>query len=225
MESQNGVPSTNESVSETVARSFLKTNVNNHTEKKNGLTYLSWAWAWAEVIKTDANATFEVKQFNGLPYMDVNGTGMVWVSVKIFDQERTCMLPVMDYRNKPITNPDAFQVNTAIMRCLVKAIALHGLGLYIYAGEDLPEDDTPAVEKAPPVHTTKYSEDESTLFAEKMIEYADQAWHVQSVNDLSGYWRANQERLDDLKKDFPTMYETVKNHFTDLKEKFKSIKE
>jgi len=208
------------------ARDLLKINVNAHTEKKNGLTYLSWAWAWAEVLKADPTATFHVEQFNGMPYMDVNGTGMVWVTVNMLGNSHTCMLPVMDYRNKPIQHPDAFQVNTAIMRCLVKAIALHGLGIYIYAGEDLPEEDnavsSPVVQAQ---KATKHAEDASALFAEKMIEYADQAWHVQSVNDLSGYWKANQERLDDLKKDFPDMYESVKNHFTELKEKFKHLKD
>ena len=118
---------------------LLKLNVNEHTEKKNGLTYLSWAWAWAEALKADPTAFFEVQTFDGKPYMDVNGTGMVWITVTMFGQGRTCMLPVMNHRNQPIQSPDAFQVNTAIMRCMTKALALHGLGLYIYAGEDLPE--------------------------------------------------------------------------------------
>ena len=118
---------------------LLALNVNDHTEKKNNLTYLSWAWAWAEALKADPAATFKVELFDGKCYMDVNGTGMVWVTVTIFGKPMTCMLPVMDYRNKPIPNPDAFAVNTAIMRCMTKALSLHGLGLYIYAGEDLPQ--------------------------------------------------------------------------------------
>ncbi len=122
---------------------LLKINVNDHTEKKNGLTYLSWAWAWQEALKADQTATFDVQTFDGKPYMDVNGTGMVWVTVTLFGQPRTCMLPVMDYKNKPILNPDAFAVNTAIMRCMTKALALHGLGIYIYAGDDLPQSDAP----------------------------------------------------------------------------------
>ncbi len=67
------------------------------------------------------------------------GTALVWVTVTIFGKPMTCQLPVMDHRNKAIPNPDAFAVNTAIMRCMTKALSLHGLGLYIYAGEDLPE--------------------------------------------------------------------------------------
>ena len=119
---------------------LLKKDVNAHTEKKNNLTYLSWAWAWAEALKADPKATFVVNMFDGKCYMDINGTGMVWVTVTMFDKPMTCQLPVMDYRNKPIPNPDAFAVNTAIMRCMTKALSLHGLGLYIYAGEDLPEE-------------------------------------------------------------------------------------
>jgi hypothetical protein len=119
---------------------LLKTNVNEHIEKKNGLSYLSWAWAWAEALKADPKATFKVEMFEGKCYMDINGTAMVWVTVTMFDKPMTCQLPVMDYRNKAIPCPDAFQVNTAIMRCMTKALSLHGLSLYIYAGEDLPAD-------------------------------------------------------------------------------------
>ena len=121
---------------------LLKTNVNEHTEKKNNLTYLSWAWAWAEALKADNKATYKVEMFDGKCYMDINGTAMVWVTVTMFDKPMTCQLPVMNYKNQAIQNPDAFAVNTAIMRCMTKALSLHGLGLYIYAGEDLPEGDT-----------------------------------------------------------------------------------
>ena len=120
---------------------LLSTNVNEHTEKKGGLTYLSWAWAWAEALKADEDATFKVEMFGDKCFMDINGTAMVFVTVKMFRKPMTCQLPVMDFRNKAILNPDAFAVNTAIMRCMTKALALHGLGLYIYAGEDLPEGE------------------------------------------------------------------------------------
>jgi hypothetical protein len=126
---------------------LLKTNVNEHTEKKNGLTYLSWAWAWAEALKADPAATFKVEMFGDKCYMEINGTAMVWVTVTLFGKPMTCQLPVMDYKNKAITNPDAFAVNTAIMRCMTKALSLHGLGLYIYAGEDIPEEDTKPVKE------------------------------------------------------------------------------
>ena len=119
---------------------LLKRDVNAHTEKKNNLTYLSWAWAWAEALKADPGATYKVEMFGDKCFMDINGTAMVFVTVTMFGKPMTCQLPVMDYRNKAIPNPDAFAVNTAIMRCMTKALALHGLSLYIYAGEDLPEE-------------------------------------------------------------------------------------
>ena len=121
---------------------LLSTNVNNHTEKKNNLTYLSWAWAWAEALKADEEAVYKVEMFGDKCYMDINGTAMVFVTVTMFRKSVTCQLPVMDFRNKAILNPDAFAVNTAIMRCMTKALALHGLGLYIYSGDDLPEGDS-----------------------------------------------------------------------------------
>ena len=120
---------------------LLKLNVNEHTEKKGNLTYLSWAWAWAEALKADPKANYKVEMFGEKCFMEINGTAMVWVTVTLFDKPMTCQLPVMDNRNKAITNPDAFQINTAIMRCMTKALSLHGLGLYIYAGDDLPEID------------------------------------------------------------------------------------
>ncbi len=85
-------------------------------------------------------------------FMDINGTAMVWVTVTIFDKAMTCQLPVMDHRNKAIPKPDAFQVNTAIMRCMTKALSLHGLGLYIYAGEDLPEVEQQEQEIPPSIN-------------------------------------------------------------------------
>ena len=124
---------------ELIAKLLAKT-VNDHVEKKNGLSYLSWAWAWAEALKADANATFRVEMIGDKCYMDINGTAMVFVTVTMFRKPMTCQLPVMDYRNKAIPNPDAFAVNTAIMRCMTKALALHGLGMYLYSGEDLPEE-------------------------------------------------------------------------------------
>jgi hypothetical protein len=122
---------------------LLKINVNDHTEKKGNLTYLSWAWAWQEAIKADPQAEWTVKMFGesyDKPYVSIGDTKMVFVDVTMFGKTLTCQLPVLDHKNKAIPNPDAFQVNTAIMRCLAKGIAMHGLGLYIYAGEDLPED-------------------------------------------------------------------------------------
>ena len=107
-----------------------KINVNSKIEKKNNLSYLSWAWAVEQLLLNDPSATWEYK-----PHQMWNDTVMVFCEVKAFGVSRTAQLPVMDHRNKAISDPDSFQVNTAMQRCLAKAIALHGLGLYIYAGE------------------------------------------------------------------------------------------
>lgn len=123
---------------------LLKINVNDHTERKGNLTYLSWAWAWAEVLRIDPNAHWVAHEWGDRPAMFLpDGTAMVKVSVTIRGDTKSCVLPVMNHRNQAIPNPDAFAVNTATMRCLAKAIAMHGLGLYIYAGEDLPEPEEP----------------------------------------------------------------------------------
>ena len=146
---------------------LLKLNVNEHTEKKGNLTYLSWAWAWAEALKADPNAHFQVMMFGDKCYTDINGTYMVWVTVTMFGKPMTCQLPVMDHRNKAIVGADAFQVNTAIMRCMTKALSLHGLGLYIYAGEDLPELDTGIIDAVVAAIKERYDAgDEAGMYGE-----------------------------------------------------------
>jgi hypothetical protein len=111
-------------------------NVNDKIEKKNGLSYLSWPWAVDQLLRADPLAHWTY----GDP-VRWNDTVMVFCTVTAFGKPMTAQLPVMDYKNKAVSNPDAFAVNTAMQRCLAKAIALHGLGLYIYAGEDVPPDD------------------------------------------------------------------------------------
>jgi len=131
---------------------LLKINVNDHTERKGGLTYLSWAWAWAEVLKVDPKATWIVHQYgtqeSPMPCIWIGETALVHTSVTINGITRDCLLPVMDNRNNAVKLPDARKVSDAIMRCMTKAIAMHGLGLYIYAGEDLPEADEPEKPRA-----------------------------------------------------------------------------
>lgn len=120
-------------------------NVNEHTEQKGDLTYLSWAWAWSAAKKIYPNAKYEVKKFDGgFPYLYDENTGyMVFTSVTIEDLTYEMWLPVMDYRNKALKSPSMTDINKTIMRCLVKNLAMFGLGLYIYAGEDLPEGENP----------------------------------------------------------------------------------
>lgn len=133
--------------------------VNEHTEKKNGLTYLSWPWAWATVKGLYPDTAYEVRHWDGKPfyYDEVLGY-MVETTVTIEGESKTMWLPVMDSKNKAqkshpytytvtfrgkteeksVEAATMFDINTAIMRCLVKNLAMFGLGLYIYAGEDLP---------------------------------------------------------------------------------------
>ena len=207
--------------------SLLKLNVNEHVEKKNGLSYLSWAWAWDQALRADPSAKFNVESWTDDSgktrcWMDVNGTALVWVSVTMLGQTRTCMLPVMDHRNKSITNPDAFQINTAIMRCMTKCLALFGLGLYIYAGEDLPldEGETQEVVKAEPKKVEPKAvevanTDSLKLFSETMLHYLDLA---KTEKALRSYWKSNQTTLDQLKGALPDVY-------ADIVEKFKARKD
>ena len=120
-----------------------KIDVSEHTEKKGNYTYLSWAWAVKVLLEEFPKAVWKIHTFvdNGTesPYMRTNAGCFVQVSVEIDKVIRTQIHPVIDHMNKTVDEPNAFQVNTSIQRCLAKAIALHGLGLYIYAGEDLPQ--------------------------------------------------------------------------------------
>lgn len=119
-------------------------NVNGHTESKNGLTYLSWAWAWSEVKKNFPDAVYTIyENKDGWNYHTDGRTAWVKTGVTIEGLEHIEYLPVMDFKNRsiPVEQITSFDVNKAIQRSLTKAVARHGLGLYIYAGEDLPEDE------------------------------------------------------------------------------------
>lgn len=137
-------------------------NVNGHTEKKNGLTYLSWAWAWAEVKKAYPDATYTIyENRDGFFYHTDGDTCWVKTGVTINGLEHIEYLPVMDFKNKsiPVLEVTSVDVNRAVQRSITKAIAKHGLGLYIYAGEDLPEgEEVPANNTKPVANTTKYHE-------------------------------------------------------------------
>ena len=123
-----------------------KIDVNKHKKKKGQFDYLSWPLAIQELLKVCPEATWEVHEYgneDGLvaPYMTTNAGCFVRVSVTCEDVTRSQVHPVTDNRNQTIAQPTAQDINTSIQRCLAKAIALHGLGLYIFAGEDLPEPE------------------------------------------------------------------------------------
>ena len=114
-----------------------KVDVSKHTEKKGKFTYLSWAWAVDTLLQHDESATWGY----GEPMVMSDGSMMVFCTVHAFGKSMTAQLPVLDFKNQAIKNPNAMHLNTAMQRCLAKAISLHGIGLYIYQGEDLPEAD------------------------------------------------------------------------------------
>lgn len=146
---------------------LFKLDVNEHLDKKNGLSYLSWAWAWGYFKKAYPDAKYQIKEWEGKPYLFDEKTGyMVQTSITAGEETHTMWLPVMDSTNhamkdkpyqlstkynKPIDvkAADMFDINKTIMRCLVKNMAMFGLGLYIYAGEDLPEAEDKPIEIAP----------------------------------------------------------------------------
>jgi hypothetical protein len=172
-------------------KELSKINVNQHTEKKNGLTYLSWAWAVSQLLEQDPTATWSY----GEP-VKFGDTLMVFCTVTAFGKSMTSQLPVIDFRNKSIPNPDAMAVNTAMQRCLAKAIALHGIGLYIYAGEDLPEEDK--VQAPQKVTPTAGAGDNLTDDVKQHIQ--DQA--IEIIADIEmGNVEAAFDRLNEATKD------------------------
>lgn len=132
-------------------RVLNKININGHTEKKNGLTYLSWAWAWQMLMELYPDSYTEINRpESGLPYWTDGKTCWVDVSVTIVwdggSRTRSEVFPIMDYKNNaiPLEKLTSFNVNTALQRAWTKCIARHGLGFYIYAGEDLPKEEAEA---------------------------------------------------------------------------------
>ena len=180
-------------------------NVNEHTETKDTgkvkLTYLSWAWAWAEVKKIYPDAQYEIIKFNGLPYVYDDKTGfMVYTTVTIEGITHEMWLPVMDGNNRAMLDhpyevktkynsftvqpATMFDVNKAIMRCLTKNLAMFGLGLYIYAGEDLPESSdeeittsAPKKSKASKAETAEEAHQKAKEAYQALIDYCKEHKH------------------------------------------------
>ena len=182
-------------------------NVNEKTEQKNGLTYLSWAWAWAEVKKLFPNTTYTVyENANGWNYFTDGKTGWVKTGVTIDGQEYIEYLPIMDYKNKsiPLESITSFDVNKTIQRSLTKALARHGLGLYIYAGEDLPESNEPLATKEQLEKIAEYNEiDRQQLTAKvfrkynvKNFQQLTQSQATEVINTLIEY----KKRIEEAKK-------------------------
>ena len=159
-------------------------NVSDKTEKKNGLTYLSWAWAWGEVKKLHPTANYTIyereTEYGPVNYFTDGTTAWVKTGVVIDGIEHIEELPVMDFKNKSILleNITSFDVNKTIQRSLTKALARHGLGLYIYAGEDLPEEE--ATKKVEPEQIKKIRE----LIPEENMDAMLKYYKISKIEDM-----------------------------------------
>ena len=165
-------------------------NVNEHVEKKNGLSYLSWAWAWQTLKKIFPDATYTIHEnADGWNYHTDGRTAWVKTGVTVNGIEHIEELPVMDFRNKsiPLEQITSFDVNKAIQRSLTKAVARHGLGLYIYAGEDLPIDDGEAkMNESLAKKITKADADKMTkILSDAQKEWVLKTYHVAKLTDLT----------------------------------------
>jgi hypothetical protein len=123
---------------------FNQIDVSQYVEKKGQFNYLSWPFAVQQLRQADPSATWSVARFDGLPFLKTEAGFFVEVAVTVQGVTLSQIHPVLDAQNNPIETPNSFDINTSIQRCLVKSIALHGLGLSVYAGEDLPATDQQA---------------------------------------------------------------------------------
>jgi len=187
-------------------------NVGDKIEKKGRFSYLSWSWAWKEVKSKYPDASFEVH--DDVVYPD--GTREVRVSVTIKSLTHMMWLPVMNNTNNAISNPNARDVNDARMRCLVKAIALHGLGLYIYAGEDIPQ----ATEPQKPAPKPQQKETKALPDQQKAIDWCkgliakyDAAPTLKALHDIDR--NTPDEHLNALKQDYPKLHARLIQRFTE----------
>lgn len=176
-------------------------NVNGKTEQKNGLTYLSWAWAWGEVKKMFPDATYTIyENANGWCYHTDGRTCWVKTGVTVNGIEHIEYLPVMDFKNRSIAadSVTSFDVNKAIQRSLTKAVARHGLGLYIYAGEDLPETEAEQQKEEQPKKAPKEKTPRERLIA-KLHEKGIDVTAYAAEKGLSN--KTTAERFEELLKE------------------------
>ena len=208
-------------------------NVNDKTEKKKSgsteLTYLSWTWAWAEVKKRYPDAHYEIMMHDGLPYVYDENTGyMVFTTVTIDGISHMMWLPVMDGANKAMKSKPytystkyngektveaatMFDVNKTIMRCLVKNLAMFGLGLYIYAGEDLPEVEAEEQKTEQEVAKKKLAKIDAGQIEELK--------KTLSENGIDEAFVLSLYKLKDLSEVTNQKLENINSHLEDIKKK------
>lgn len=223
-------PSPKESKYAEVWKKLSSIDVSEHTEKKNGLTFLSWAWAWGVLMQNYPEATYEFHPHEIHP----DGTVTVTCTVSIGEYSRTMWLPVMDYKNQAIKNPDARKLSDTKMRCLVKTLAMWGLGFNIYAGEDLPvtqsESDAEPQSKAsaPAKKSVPTKQDGFDIPTEegandlvtKLVDFAKN--FCKDTQGLAAFWKENKQFIDILDANYPKQYAALKEAFTQLKSKLEA---
>ena len=189
---------------------LFKTNVNDKVEKKNGLSYVSWAYAWAEVKKVVPDATYTIyerdTEFGPVNYFTDGRYCWVKTGVTLNGLEHIEELPVMDFKNRsiPLEGVTSMDVNKAIQRSLTKACARHGLGLYIYAGEDLPEDENAVKETAESVGKAKLKEVEAKMVSANAPATPEQLEYIKAhasddlYEQVMLHYGAEMERLTEV---------------------------
>jgi hypothetical protein len=210
--------------------------VSKHIEKKQNLSYLSWPFAIDQLMRNDPSANWEFHT----PEM-YGETMMISCTVTAFGKPIKMHLPVMDHRNQAIKNPGAFEVNKNMMRCLVKAIACHGLGLFIYAGEDLPLDEdgntTKPAPAAPAAKAPTKVEGKDTPWQLKVVAKPDgdhgewsqlvidatmlQIGQAKSEADVMNIFKTNRNIYDEVKAGSPTAYDVLMDEFKQARAKHK----
>ena len=220
--------------------------VSKHVEKKLGLSYLSWAWAWATLMSEFPDSIYEFEKNE----LHQDGSETVHCTIQIKGVKRSMWLPVMDHKNNAIVKPSARQVSDAKMRCLVKTMAMFGLGHYIYAGEDLPEikpekeKPEPKIEKVQPIQKVDLSSDEdgipkpdASVITEKDLtvnvahpvtaehagEVVDMMLNIakefcDDVQSLVSFWNANKKLIDILDHNFKPAFAKLREGFTEIKQ-------
>jgi len=199
--------------SKSTFETLSKINVNDKVEKKNGLSYLSWAWAWQVVKENYPDSTYTIyENADGFNYHHDGMTAWVKTGVTIGGIEHIEYLPVMNFRNKsiPMTELTSFDVNSSIQRSLTKAIARHGLGLYIYAGEDLPESET----QTPPVAQSATTPAKNQVIT---LDVGDAKWE-----DVMKWVAANKSKgLTEIVRILETKFKVTAKAKTELKKAVK----
>lgn len=202
-------------------------NVNDHVEKKNGFSFLSWTWAWSTLKGLYPDASFHKHTHdNGLPYVkDDQGFAYVVVTVSAGGDSATETYPVLNYKNQSISNPNAFEVNTALQRGMVKAMAYLGLGFYIYAGEDLPQDNpVQTKDTAQALPRVEGHDNEPKSWGDVHNFFLELIEFCNSVEDINNLYRKNKNTLEKMKSQDEEVYTAVIDMFANKKKALKEKK-